>query len=147
MKNFVKKLVVLITTFSLLAVMSIIPVQAGAKSTYWLTGISKQAGGNMRMYYKVNTITLQGKIRRSDSIDTVSDAAEKKSSYKLKVAKNCKVHLIEAENDQVITYGQWAKNDGYKDTADKKGKGKEATFISATFKVKGKKIVEISFSA
>lgn len=143
MKNFIKKLIVLITTFSLLTAILIAPTKASAKNTYWLTGVSKAAGGTVRMYYSGNTIKLQGKIKKAASENKVYDAVEKKSSYKLKIKDNCKITFIESENTQTITYGQWRKNNGYKDNNEIS----LLAFISVTLKVEGKKIKRIYFSA
>lgn len=136
MKSFIKKLTVFATTLSLLAATLVLPIQASAKNTYWLAGISKGAGGNMRMFCTENTITVKGKIKKSASPKKLDDVAEKKLSYKLKVAKNCTVHFFEAENEEIITYKQWAKKES-----------KEVGFISSVLKVKNNKVVRIGFSA
>lgn len=140
MKNFVKKLLILVTVSSLVVGAFAIPVKADAKNTYWLSGVSKAAGGHMNMYYKGNTIVLKGKFRKSASRNKIYDVAEKKYSYSLKVADNCKVTFVEAENNETITYKKWAKNSGYKN-------GDKISCIEATLKVEGKKIVKIFFSA
>lgn len=140
MKNAAKKMMVMVVVFSLLAGVLSIPKQAEAKDTYWLMGISKAAGGYMKMYYKGNKIELKGKVRKSNSKNKLYDAADKKCSYTLKVADNCKVTLVEAENNQTMSYKKWAKNNGYK-------KGDAVSCIEANFKVEGKKITKILFSA
>ncbi len=109
------------------------------KDTYWLSGVSKAAGGHMNMYYKGNTIIIKGKVRKAASKNKVFDAAEKKGIYILKVAKSCKVTYVEAKNNQTMTYKKWAKNNGYK-------KGDKVNCIEATFKVEGNKIMRIYFS-
>lgn len=136
----VKKIMVFVTVYSLFFGVFAISGQAGAKNAYWLSGVSKAAGGQMNMYYKGNTIVLKGKIKKSASWEKVYDAAEKKCSYSLKIADNCKVTLVEAENNQTMAYKKWAKGNGYK-------KGDKVNCIEATFKVEGKKIVRIYFSA
>lgn len=140
MKNMKKKILSVVMVFSLLAGVLSMPVQAGAKDTYWLMGISKAAGGYMKMYYKGNKIALKGKVRKADSQDKLYDAKDKKASYNLKVADNCKVTLVEAENNQTMTYKKWAKNNGYK-------KGDPVSCIEADIKVEGKKITRIYFGA
>ena len=140
MKYFVKKLMLLVMISSLFVGVFAISVKTDAKNTYWLSGVSKAADGSMRMYYKGNTIVLKGKVRKSVSRNKIYDVPEKKCSYSLKVASNCKVIYVEAENNQTMTYKKWAKNNGYKN-------GDEVTCIEATLKVEGKKIVRIYFSA
>lgn len=140
MKDFVKKLMLWVTIASLFVGVFAISTKTNAKNTYWLSGVSKAAGGKMKMYYKGNTIVLKGKVRKSVSRSKIYDVSEKKCSCSLKVAKNCKVILVEADNNQTMTYKKWAKNLGYKN-------GDEVTCIEATLKVEGKKIVRIYFSA
>ena len=140
MRHMVKKIVMVMMVFSLLAGVLSMPIRSEAKSTYWLVGVSRPAGGNLRMYYKGNTIILKGKAKKSASRDTVYDAAEKKCSCTLKAAGNCKVTFVEADNNRTVTYKKWAKDMGYK-------KGAEVSFIEATFKVSGGKITRIYFSA
>ena len=140
MKYFVKKLMLLVMISSLFVGVCAISVKTDAKNMYWLSGVSKAADGSMRMYYKGNTIVLKGKVRKSVSRNKIYDVPEKKCSYLLKVASNCKVTYVEAENNQTMTYKKWAKNNGYKN-------GDEVTCIEATLKVEGKKIVRIYFSA
>ena len=140
MKYFVKKLMLLVMISSLFVGVFAISAKTDAKNTYWLSGVSKAADGSMRMYYKGNTIVLKGKVRKSVSRNKIYDVPEKKCSYSLKVASNCKVTYVEAENNQTMTYKKWAKNNGYKN-------GDEVTCIEATLKVEGKKIVRIYFSA
>lgn len=140
MRNAAKKMMATLIVFSLLAGVLSIPTQAEAKDTYWLMGVSKAAGGYMKMYYKGNKIELKGKVKKSNSKNKLYDAPDKKCSYTLKVADNCKVTLVEAENNQTMSYKKWAKNIGYK-------KGDAVSCIEADFKVEGKKITRIWFSA
>lgn len=140
MKNTGRKLIVAFIIMSLVMGALAVPAQLEAKSQYWLMGVSKAAGGNMKMYYKGNTIWLKGKLRKSTSRIKLFDVAEKKCTYKLKVAGNCKVTLVEAENNQTMSYKKWVKNNGLK-------KGDEVSCIEADFKVVGKKITRIYFSA
>ncbi len=140
MKKITKKSVALLLTFALLSGALSLPARAETKNSYWLAGLSRAAGGRMRMYYKGNTIVLKGKVRRSTSRNKLYNVPEKKSSYTLKVAGSCKVTLVEAENNQTMTYKKWAKNNKYK-------KGAEVSCIEASFKVEGGKIKKIFFSA
>ena len=140
MKSLGKKLLIMVTVFGLLIGSMSIPVKADAKNSYWLSGVSKVAGGNMKMYYKGNTISITGKVKKAASQEKVYDAAEKKCSYSLKVAPKCKVVLVEAGNVQIITYKKWAKENGYQP-------GDAVRCIEGTLNVKGKKIVRIQFSA
>lgn len=140
MKNIMKKTTAVLMTFALLASVLSIPGRAEAKSSFWLSGVSRVAGGNMRMYYKGNTIVLKGKIRRSAARNKLANAPEKKCSYTLKVAGSCKVTLIEAQNNQTTTYKKWAKDKKWK-------KGTEVSCIAASFQVEGGKIKRIFFSA
>lgn len=65
--------------------------QAGAKNAYWLSGVSKAAGGQMNMYYKGNTIVLKGKIKKSASWEKVYDAAEKNYAIAVQMVKGISV--------------------------------------------------------
>lgn len=140
MKYLEKKAITAAIVCSLLIGVLSISVCSDAKSTYWLSGVSELADGHMKMYYKGSTITLKGKIKKSASRKNVYDATEKKYSCSLKVANNCKVTLVEADNNQTMTYKKWAKGNNYK-------KGAKVSFIEATFKIDGGKITRIYFSA
>lgn len=140
MKALGKKFAIIVSVSALLLGAVSMPQKADAKNTYWLSGISKDAGGNMKMYYKGNAISIKGKARKAATQKKVYDAAEKQYSLSLKVAPNCKVIFVEAENVQTIPYKNWAKNNGYQT-------GDTVPYIEATLKVVGKKIVKISFSA
>lgn len=109
-------------------------------SSYWLQGGSKAAGGNMRMYYKGNKIELKGKTSKAASRSKLNDASEKKKSYNLQVADDCKVFLVEFENTQTQTYKEWVKANKYKN-------GDEVSCIQAVFEIKDGKIRRIFFSA
>lgn len=137
-----KKFAIMVTLFALLLGTMYMPLKAEAKNSYWLSGVSKAAGGAMKMYYKgnTNTISVKGKVRKSTSPKKVYEAAEKEYSCSLKVAANCKVVLVEAENVQTTSYQKWVKDNGYQ-------AGDKIRFIAVTLKVQGKKIVKISFSA
>ncbi len=140
MKNIKKKILSVVMVFSLLAGVLSMPAQAGAKDTYWLVGVSKAAGGYMKMYYKGNKIALKGKVKKAASQDKIDDVKDKKVSYNLKVADNCKVTFVEAENTYTMTYKKWAKDNRYK-------KGDPVSCIAADIKVEGKKITRIYFGA
>lgn len=140
MKNAAKKIMMVVVVLSLLAGVLSMPAQADAKDTYWMMGVSKAAGGDMKMYYKGDKIVLKGKMKKSTSKNKLYDAKDKKCSCTLKVADNCKVTFVEAENVQTITYKKWVKDIGYK-------KGDAVSCIEADFKVVGKKITRILFSA
>lgn len=140
MKISAKKLLIMVTAFCLLLNTVSVPSRAAAKNSYWLYGVSKAAGGNMKMYYEGNSISIKGKVRKAASEKKVYDAAEKNRSYSLKVAANCKVVLVEADNVQTTAYKKWAKENGYQ-------KGDMILFLGGTLEVTGKKIVKIIFSA
>lgn len=140
MRDIGKKMLAAVIAFGLLVGTISMQVQADAKTVYWLSGVSKAADGHTRMYYKGNTIVLKGKARKSASRDKVYDAAEKKCSYSLRVAGNCKVIFIEAENKETVPYKTWAKGNGYKN-------GDEFLYICVTLKVEDKKITKIYFSS
>lgn len=141
MKKAAKQFMVLAVIAGIMVSTFAMTVRAGSKSSYWLTGISKAADGNLQMYYKSDTvIQLKGKARKAGARNKVYDAKEKKYSAALKVADSCKVILQEAENEQVMPYDEWTESREYK-------KGSEITFISATVKVRNHKIVRIYFSA
>lgn len=129
--------VVCILLFSTLSVST----QAASKKTYWLSGVSKAAGGTLQMYYKNKTsIILKGGVKKYFSSDNLPDAKEKKVSYTRKIDDSCKVLLIEADQVETMTYAEWAAGLDYKN-------GDEISFIGTEIKVKNKKIVQISFSA
>lgn len=140
MKTYKKSFIILAIIFSIFTGITAGTVQAYAKSSYWIYGVSVKAGGSMDMYYNGNKITIKGKSGKASSEKKVYDADKKKCHYKLRVAGNCKVVLSEAENIQTIKFKKWASGAGYK-------KGDKITFISAALKVKGGKITKITFSA
>lgn len=94
----------------------------------------------MRIYYKEDKVSLKGKIRKSFSQNNLYDTDEKDRSCTLKVAAGCKVLELEADRSQTISFDEWVQKRGY-------AIGDEISFISATVKVKNKKIVRIYFSA
>lgn len=141
MKQITKQLTALAVVCIMIFYAFAVPVQADAKNTYWLSGISKMADGSMRMYYKnKNTIVIKGKQKKASTQSRLEDAAEKKGTYSLKAAANCKVIQIEAEKNEVFDYAEWVENMEFQN-------GDEIPFICASCKVKNKKIVKIYFSA
>lgn len=116
-------------------------VQAKEKNSYWLTGVSKEADGQLQMYYQKDSILLKGKAKKSESKDQLEDTKLKKIQDTLKVANTCKVVFIEADETTTCAYQDWVK-----DSRDYK-EGDRISFISASIKVKNKKIVKIIFSA
>lgn len=116
-----------------------VSVKAEAKDRFWLSGISKPAGGSMTMYYKGNALLLKGEISVADSRKKAKYILDK-PSCQYRIAKKCKVFLYEAENVTSYPYKKWVKIHGYK-------KNDKITFISADLKVEGKKITRIEFSA
>lgn len=140
MKKPLKNIIAAAIVFCMMVNVLAVSVLADTKSSYWLTGISKAAGGQMKMYYKEDTLVLKGKFKRSSSRDKLQDAEEKKRSYSLKIADNCKVTFTEADNVQTISCKEWIESRGYK-------KGDEVSFISVELKIKNKKITRINFSA
>lgn len=138
-RKILKRSVLAVLLCCMIASLSALPAHAAAKN-YWLTGVSKPAGGKLRMYYKEDAISIKGSSRRASSEANVYDAKEKKRSCSLKVSGKCKVILVEAENVQTLSYQDWAKNQDYQN-------GSEISFISATLKIKNNKIVKIYFSA
>lgn len=144
METITKRLLAIAILVSM-AVSYTVSAQAAVTGKYWLAGVSKKAGGQMRMYYGENhagtvTITLKGKMKKSKSQNTVYGAKEKKRSLTLKVADNCKVVFIESTEPETVDFKEWAQWHAYEN-------GGEISFIASEVLVKDKKISRICFSA
>lgn len=114
---------------------------AKPKNSYWLTGISKPADGHLEMYFQKDAILLKGKAKKSASEKNLYKAKPKKIQETLKIADNCKISFIEADETATSSYKDWLKvSCEYKE-------GDSMSFISVTLKVKDKKITKIIFSA
>lgn len=140
MRTSKKKIIALAVVLSILAGITVMPAYSYAKGSYWLNGISKEAGGGMSLHYKGGKFILKGRIRKASSEKEVYNVKDKKGQYKLKIADNCRIINNEADNEQVISFKNWVKDNEYKD-------GDKISFISATFKVENKKVTRICFSA
>lgn len=140
MKKIVRQLVLAAAMFSMILGL-FTPVQAKEKNSYWLTGVSKDAGGQLRMYYQKDAVLLKGKARKSASEKNLYDAELKKIRQKLKIADTCKICFIEADNNTTTSYQDWLK------TSCEYQEGDDMSFISVSIKVKNKKIVKFIFSA
>lgn len=117
------------------------PLQAKGKNNYWLTGISKDAGGQLQMLYQKDSILLKGKAKKSVSKNHLNDVKSKKIQKTLKVADTCKISFVEAEETSPSDYKDWVKvSCSYKE-------GDCMSFIAVEIKVKNNKIVKIIFSA
>lgn len=137
MKQITAAVIICIVICSVLA----LPVQAGTKNTYWMSGVSRAAEGSTELKLKnKNTIIFSGNIRKYSGRNAADDAEEIEGSYSLKVAGRCKVVLVEADNNQTWSYSKWLREFGYK-------KGDEISYISTEIKVKNNKIIRIYFSA
>ncbi len=139
MKKFAKQLLLAAMVCSLALGLA---TQVQAKSSsYWITGISKGAGGQLQMYYQDGSILLKGKAKKSATQSTLQNTKPKKIQKAFKVADNCKIVFVEAEETATSAYKDWLKvSCEYKE-------GDEMSFISVDIKVKDKKIVKIIFSA
>lgn len=140
MRNITKKWMIAVVVVSMVLGMYSVSSKTEAKGKYWLSGVSKPAGGTMRMYYKGNAVLIRGKVAIADIATRKSKALLQKSSYKYQVAKKCKVYLYEADNVTSYSYKKWAKMRGYK-------RNDEISFIWVSLKVEGKKITRIEFSS
>lgn len=135
-----KGIIALAVVLSIMAGIAAMPVYSYARGGYWLNGISKEAGGGMALHYKEGRFILKGRIKKASSEKEVYKVKDKKSQYKLKIADNCRIILDEADNEQIVSFKNWIKDNEYKD-------GDKISFISATFKVENKKVTRICFSA
>ena len=140
MKKIAKQFVAAVVMFSLILVL-FTQIQAKEKNSYWITGVSKDAGGQLRMYYQKDAVLLKGKAGKSVSEKNLYDAKLKKISKTLKIADTCKISFIEAENNITVSYQDWLK------TSCEYQEGDEMSFISISIKVKNKKIVKFIYSA
>lgn len=115
--------------------------QAKEKNVYWLTGVSKPADGQLEMYFQKDSLLLKGKAKKSASEKNLYNAKSKKINETLKIADNCKISFVEAEETATSSYKDWLKvSCEYKE-------GDPMSFICVVLKVKNHKIVKIIFSA
>ena len=138
MKKIAKRMLTVVMMCALLCSSIAIATRAEAKSTYWISGLSKNAGGHSEMYFKGKKIVITGKLKVGKNVETLWYQKEKKATYTLSVADNCKVSHIEADNVDIIKFSVWKKN--LKNC-------KRIPYIQADLKVVNNKLVRISFSA
>ena len=116
------------------------PEKALAKSKYWVSAISYEAGGTSSVKYEGKKIKLKGKWGKGKSMNSAMNAGKKSFKKSIKLASNCKFIEVEMPQNHVYSAKKYFKKIGLK-------KGKKLSYIELDILIENNKVKKIYTSA